>query len=100
MNSNVWADAEVMAILTDARNKLKSLGVVCEITPAGVPGEVVVAALFVSATSRGLQTGLVAHDVGVDRVASSGPEFLEERIKYRLEDRAIEDATVKGATAH
>lgn len=100
MNSNVWADAEVMAILTDARNKLKSLGVVCDITPAGLPGEPVVAALFVSATSRGLQAGLVAQDLGADLVASRGAAFLDERIKHRLEDRAIEDAMAKGSAAH
>lgn len=95
MTQKIWLDERVMAILMEARGKLQQLGAVCEITPASVPGEGVVAALFASYTPRGLQASLEAHDMGVAQAALVERATLDARIAHRVRSREIEDSTAQ-----
>lgn len=92
MDQNIWLDERAMAVLIDARDKLQQLGAVCEITPASVPGEGIVAALFASFMPRALQASLEAHDMGVAQAASEERAILNARIEHRVRSREVEDA--------
>ncbi|MDL5034431.1 hypothetical protein QRD43_21185 [Pelomonas sp. APW6] len=99
MNDNIWQDEQAMTILQEAKEKLQALGAVCELTPAGVPGEGVVAALFCSSTKRGLSASLVAQDLGVERAASESRKLLDTRIEQWNQDREVEASMAKSAAA-
>ncbi len=96
MNTNVWLDDEVTKVLQDACDKLERLGASILISPASVPNEGVVAALYVSSSRRAVQATDVAFEMGVEAIASRDITEFDERVKQRLEDRAAEDAAAAG----
>ncbi|TXI24211.1 MAG: hypothetical protein E6Q67_03050 [Roseateles sp.] len=96
MNTNVWLDAEVTKVLQDARDKLERLGATVLISPASVPNEGVVAALYVSSSQRAVQATDVAFEMGVESIASRDSSEFGERVMQRLEDQAAEDAAAAG----
>lgn len=84
MNENVWVNHEVMAILSDARERLRSLGAVCQLEPVEVPGEGMTVALYVAASARAAQASSIAANVGAELLTgNTGKTVLAERVALR-----------------